>query len=161
MRTPSIRAATPSDVGRLLALETDTFVSDRLSLRSFRHFVRSPTAALRVVVDTVGIAGYSLLVFRAGSRVARLYSIAIDGRTRGRGLGAMLLADAERTAAGRGLDRLGLEVREDNGPAIQLYERLGYRLTGRIADYYEDGAGARRYEKRLEPPKPQSREADG
>lgn len=159
MRTPSIRAAAITDVGHLLALETDAFASDRLTLRSFRHFVRSPTAVLRVIRDGGAIGGYYLLLFRARSRVARLYSIAVDRRRQGRGLGAALIADAERVAARRGAERLGLEVREDNRPAIALYERLGYAFGGRIADYYADGADARRYEKRLKPePSP---EADG
>jgi ribosomal protein S18 acetylase RimI-like enzyme len=161
MRTPSIRAATLSDIDRLLALETDSFASDRLSPRSFRRFVASPTAVLRVIREGREVFGYYLLLFRARSQVARLYSIAVDGRHRGRGIAAALLADAERAARRQGRDRLGLEVREDNGAAIRLYERSGYVFTGRYADYYADGAGARRYEKRLDrPARGRSREAD-
>jgi ribosomal protein S18 acetylase RimI-like enzyme len=149
MRSPSIRAATLSDVDRLLALETGSFGSDRLSSRSFRHFVRSATAACRVIREGVEILGYYLLIFREGSAVARLYSIAVDARHRGRGLAAALLADAERVARRHGRTRVSLEVRDDNAAAIRLYERLDYSLRGRVADYYEDGATARRYEKRL------------
>ncbi len=146
----SIRAAAPSDVERLLALEGESFTSDRLGTRSFRHFTKAPTAALRVIGAEDRVDGYSLVLFRAGSRVARLYSIAVDAGARGRGLAAALLADAEANACCRGADRLGLEVREDNPAAIRLYERRGYVLTGRTAGYYEDGAAARRYEKRLD-----------
>ncbi len=162
MRTPSIRPATLSDVGRLVALETDSFASDRLSLRSFRRFVRSPTAILRVLGDGAETYGYYLLLVRARSQVARLYSIALDRRHRGRGLGAALIADAEAAAGHRGLARLSLEVRDDNLPAVGLYERLGYEFKGRLPDYYADGADARRYEKRLSRPSSgSSHEADG
>lgn len=161
MRSPSIRAALLSDVDRLLALETDSFASDRISARSFRRFVRSGTAALRVICEGADILGYYLLLFRAKSGAARLYSIAVDGRHRGRGLAAALLADAERAARRRGRSRLSLEVREDNGAAIRVYERLGYAFAGRIEDYYADGADARRYEKRLDrPARRRSRETD-
>lgn len=138
------------DVDRLLALETNSFASDRMSLRSFRHFVRSPTAVLRVIHEGAEVLGYYLLLFRARSRVARLYSIAVDGHQRGQGFAATLLADAERAARRRGLRRLGLEVREDNGAATRLYERCGYVFAGRTEHYYADGAAARRYEKRLD-----------
>jgi ribosomal protein S18 acetylase RimI-like enzyme len=160
MRTPSIRSATLSDIDCLLALETDSFASDRLTSRSFRHFVRSPTAVLRVMHEGAKILGYYLLLFRARSEVARLYSIAVDGPHRGRGLAAALLADAEHAAERHGLARLSLEVRDDNA-AIRLYERLGYGLKGRIAEYYADGGVARRYEKRLDRPAGgRQREAD-
>jgi ribosomal protein S18 acetylase RimI-like enzyme len=149
MRTPSIRAATLSDVDRLLALEADSFGSDRLSARSFRYFVRSATAVCRVIRGGAGILGYYLLLFRSDSEKARLYSIAVDAGHRGRGLAAALLADAERVARRHGRTRLSLEVREDNAAAIGLYERLGFIPKGRYADYYADGAPARRYEKRL------------
>jgi ribosomal protein S18 acetylase RimI-like enzyme len=161
MHLSAIRAAVPSDVDRLLALEDACFASDRLGARSFRHFVKAPTAALRVIGDGDRIDGYSLLLFRAGSRVARLYSIAVAPEVRGRGLAARLLADAETLARGRNMDRLALEVREDNPAAIGFYERRGYALSGRASGYYEDGADARRYEKRLDrPASRRSRQAD-
>ena len=43
-------------------------------------------------------------------------------------------------------------MRDDNLPAIRLYERCGYRLIGRYARYYADKADALRYEKLLAEP---------
>ncbi len=54
--------------------------SDRPAVRSFRHLVRSTTAACRVVRrGRRASSATPLLLFRR-SRVARLYSIAVDGR---------------------------------------------------------------------------------
>ena len=68
----------------------------------------------------------------------------------GGGLGRDLLAvgrgPGERRAAP---SVLRLEVRAANLAAIRLYERNGYRRFGIHREYYEDGADALRYEKRL------------
>jgi ribosomal protein S18 acetylase RimI-like enzyme len=45
---------------------------------------------------------------------------------------------------------LRLEVRYDNASAIALYEKMGYRQFGQYERYYEDGAAALRFEKRLD-----------
>ncbi len=150
MRHPSIRPAALTDLESLLALESHSFGSDRLSARSFRHFVRAPTVVLRVVEEGGSIPAYALMAFRKGSTLARLYSIAVAADARGRGLAGALLEDAEEIAAARGAQRLGLEVRDDNPAAIRLYERRGYAFKGLHRNYYEDGADARRYEKRLD-----------
>ena len=42
-----------------------------------------------------------------------------------------------------------LEVRADNSAAISLYERAGYRRSGERADYYEDGASALLFARKL------------
>jgi ribosomal protein S18 acetylase RimI-like enzyme len=42
-----------------------------------------------------------------------------------------------------------LKVRIDNERASDLYERAGYLWLGDLENYYEDGASARRYVKRL------------
>jgi len=42
-------------------------------------------------------------------------------------------------------------VRIDNAGAIALYRREGFAGTGREENYYEDGAAALRFEKRLAP----------
>ncbi|MCB1499030.1 MAG: GNAT family N-acetyltransferase [Bauldia sp.] len=152
MRPPSVRAATLPDLDRLLELEVSAFGSDRLSRRSFARLLGAASAASRVIAEGRAVLGYALLLFRSGSRVARLYSLAVDAGHRGRGLAAVLLADAERLARRRGCDRVRLEVRADNPAAIRLYERSGYAFRGLTEGYYADGAAARRYEKRLAAP---------
>ena len=48
----------------------------------------------------------------------------------GRGIGTALVADAERRAAERGAESIGLAVEVANVDARRLYERLGYRDWG-------------------------------
>jgi [ribosomal protein S18]-alanine N-acetyltransferase len=144
-----IRDADDADLDGLNALEGRSFASDRMARRNIRRLIDQKSASLRVAAGKDGVHGYHLVLFRKDSSIARLYSIAVDDRRRGAGLGRRLLADAEAVAAARRKRALRLEVREDNLSAIRLYERRGYRLIGRYARYYADKADALRYEKPL------------
>lgn len=146
----AIRQGLRADLDDLVAIETQCFDSDRLSRRSLSYFLRVPNAALLVAEMRGAVAGYALVAFRRGSTIARLYSIAIGPNFRGRNLGLALLKAGERAARERGASLMRLEVRSRNRRAIALYERQGYCRTGRIADYYEDGATAFCYEKTLQ-----------
>jgi ribosomal-protein-alanine N-acetyltransferase len=148
----NIRSAGPADIGALIDLENRSFSSDRISRSSLRRLVVSPSAEVIVAASGKAVAGYAVLLYRSGSRVARLYSLAVAPEFRG--LGRQLLAAAERHAATRGSSSLRLEVRHDNPRAINLYERTGYRRFGERAAYYADGATALRFEKALKPPRP-------
>lgn len=143
-----LRPARAADLDALVALEA-RFPGDRLRPRQFRHHLESPRACLRVLACGSELAGYALLLRRRGSTIARLYSIAIDPARRGQGLGARLLRDIEVQARRDGASALRLEVRVDNAAAIRLYERAGYLRFGQRPGYYEDGACAWRYQKRL------------
>ena len=151
MAAPKIRDALPADVDGLARLESSSFDTDRLAPRSFRRLIAAPTAACRVAVSGDALAGYYVLLFRAGSNAARLYSVAVDPGHRGGGLAKALLADAEVTARACGARRMRLEVRRDNDVAIRLYERRGYRPIARRAGYYADGGDALVCEKNLDP----------
>ncbi len=156
-----IREAHPSDLGALVAIENQCFTSDRLSRRSLRNFLAAPSATLLVAEWHGAVAGYSLIAFRKGSAIARLYSIAVDQAFRGRNLGRALLRASEKVARARGVTSICLEVRSRNRRAITLYERQGYRRFDRIADYYEDGAAAFCYEKNLLPSRKSKRDSSG
>ena len=145
----TIRAARQDDVERLVALEEESFSADRVSRRSFRRFISGRTDILLVASDRTGLIGYALVLFRRGTALARLYSIAVCSKARGRGIGAALLDASEAGALKRGAMMLRLEVREDNERAIKLYRERGYREFGRYEDYYEDHAPALRFEKIL------------
>jgi ribosomal protein S18 acetylase RimI-like enzyme len=145
----AIRAAGPSDLATLQAIETACFTQDRLSPRAMARHLRSPNADVLLATLGPAPAGYALLLYRSTTSLARLYSIATLPSARGKGVGRRLMGALERAARKRGCDRLRLEVREKNRPAIALYEALGYRRIGRYDNYYEDGAPALRFEKQL------------
>src|SRR2546423_805271 len=146
-----VRPAQAADLDGLLALESQAFRTDRISRRSFRRLLASPNAAVMVAELAGELAGYALVLFRNGTSIARLYSIAVAPRTAGRRIGATLLAAAEQAAIERGAARLRLEVHEANDPAIALYRKAGYRQFGRHTQYYEDKGHALRFEKTLAP----------
>jgi GNAT superfamily N-acetyltransferase len=146
MSAPRIRPAAISDIDALDAIERSVFVSDRISRRSFRTLIDRPTAEThghrsrwrgpRLCHDPVSrgrCAGPALL---AGRRPGQA----------GKGYGRALLSAAETAAMEHDRILLRLEVREDNEAAITLYKNAGYRRIGRVADYYEDGMAALRFE---------------
>ena len=138
------------DVPALIALERAVFTTDVVSRRSFRRFIDSSHADLLVAQDNGKFTGYVLVLYPLRAKHARLYSIAVEPHSAGRGIGPLLLAAAERTAKRRGRRAMRLEVQEHNTRAIARYEKSGYRLIGRHHAYYDNGDDALRFEKPLD-----------
>jgi ribosomal protein S18 acetylase RimI-like enzyme len=145
----TFRRARIRDLAELMALEEAVFTTDKLSRRSFRHFLASPQASLIVAEEAETLAGYVLVLYPPRSQLARLYSIAVAPHIGGRGIGRKLLAVAEAAAKRHGRRTMRLEVHQDNKRAIARYEKSGYRLFGRHHEYYDDLGHALRFEKPL------------
>lgn len=60
--------------------------------------------------------------------------VALDRKTRGRGLGRQLMAVIEEKARERGCTRARVETFERE---VGFYQRLGYRIVGCLEDYPE------------------------
>ena len=146
-----LRSARVEDLPELLRLESQ-FPTDRLSRRSFVHFLRRAQADV-LVLDPVdranGLVGDAVVLYRRDWTVARLYSLVVDQRMMRTGLGRRLLTGAEAVAYARGKTSMVLEVREDNVGALALYHRTGYRNVKRLPGYYQDGAAGLRLAKSL------------
>ena len=143
-----IRRAVLEDISILLELE-QTFPGDRLERSNFRYFLTKSQADIWIAEEKGLVLGDAVVVYRKGSKRARLYSIVVGPKARGKGIGAKLLAHAEKAAKKRGCTMIGLEVREDNKAAISFYGSRGYERMGRIKNYYEDSATALQMKKRL------------
>lgn len=82
--------------------------------------------ALHVVAVGEGdLLGTCRVLVRDG--VGRLARMAVEPAARGHGIGAALLAEAERAAAEAGATRMRLHAQT---AALALYERGGYRREG-------------------------------
>jgi ribosomal-protein-alanine acetyltransferase len=147
---PALRAATPADLPAILALEERAFASDRFNRRQFRYLLRQARSSFLVARAGHDLLGYGVVLYRAHSRRARLYTIAVAEAARGRGLASALITALAAEARRRGCRQLGLEVRADNIAARGLYEKLGFRVVDTLAGYYEDGTAGLRMTLSLE-----------
>lgn len=137
-QTINLRPATPEDAERIAALFTDegypsgpSDIVDRLS--------RFDSEYSRVIVaDNSGevlgfVAIHALPRFEHSDRIIRIMALVVDAGERGRGIGRLLMEEAERL--GRELEAAFAEVTAGHHrpDAQRLYEELGY--DGTVAAY--------------------------
>ena len=149
--TPMIRTATLDDLESLITIEKRAFELDRFSRRTFRYLLSKANSVTLIDEEDGLAAGYAMLLFNTGTSLARLYSLAVDPKWQGKGIGRALMQATEEHAINQGCIAMRLEVRTDGTSARALYESQGYRQIGSVDNYYEDGMQALRYEKRLAP----------
>jgi ribosomal-protein-alanine acetyltransferase len=142
-----IRQVRSADLEALVKMENRCFETDRLSRRSFKHWIAAEHCAF-LVAETAGkLAGYILTIYHPGTQLGRIYSLAVAPELRGRGIAKMLMNAGEQAAVDDGCLYLRLEVSVDNNAAIGLYESLGFLRFGVHRDYYEDHKDALRLQK--------------
>jgi predicted double-glycine peptidase len=95
------------------------------------------------------VIGYGLIWLHRGTRLARLYSLAVHPDARGMGVAQHLLSRLETIAAEQQRLFMRLEVAVSNRSAIALYEQRGYRRFGEYSDYYADHDDALRMQKTI------------
>lgn len=143
----SITDVAARDVPALLALEQECFTTDRLSKRQFNHWVKAAHRVFLVAKLGDVIVAYGLVIMRKGTRMARLYSIAVGEKARGRGVGKMLMRALEEQTLAFNKLFIRLEVAVGNEAAIKLYQSLGYKTFGTYTKYYDDESDALRMQK--------------
>jgi ribosomal-protein-alanine N-acetyltransferase len=78
------------------------------------------------------------LVFWTIHDEIHILNVAVHPDYRRRGIATEMIAKLEGRAVEFGFAFITLEVREHNTPAIQLYESMGFEVTGRREEYYAD-----------------------
>ncbi len=69
---------------------------------------------------------------------AHITNIAVKSTQRGRGIGKFLMSALLAKAREKGVKSVTLEVRDNNVPAIRLYESFGFRTEGVRKRYYNN-----------------------
>lgn len=89
-----------------------------------------------VIEETNRVVGF--VVVRAVVAEAEILNLCVAPEKRRTGLAEALLDEAVAELRRTRIDRLFLEVRESNTPAISFYEKHKFHQTGRRPGYYRD-----------------------
>jgi len=93
---------------------------------------------------------------RTGVRVGHLVTLDVHPDWQGRGIGSLLLQEAEARLRHAGARAILLETAVDNIRAIRFYTKHGYVVLGRVKGYYLGEKDAFRMMKALETESPRS-----
>lgn len=150
-----VRLATRVDVGAMLALERASPSSAHWTENQYVELFESggeaakrlvliaessPSTAENEVSSGVSPVGGFLVARRVASEW-ELENIVVAATLRRKGVGKQLLEELLNAARRAESDSVLLEVRESNVAARGLYEKLGFRQTGRRPGYYVNPAG--------------------
>lgn len=133
-----LRAAQVSEA-RLIAsisrLQVEHGLRWRWTPARVRRHIRDPDTMVLVATLAGELTGFAIMKF--GDRQAHLYLLAVLPRHHRRGFGSRMLEWLEKSCETAAIERIRLEVRADNRPAMAFYRQLGYRYLGLMAGYYD------------------------
>jgi [ribosomal protein S18]-alanine N-acetyltransferase len=137
----TLRAGTPADlqcVAALMAAAFDPRFGEAWTPAQCMGVLSLPGIWLTLAEADGDACGFALV--RSAADEAELLLLAVDPRTRRRGVGSALLAAAIAESAARNIRRLHLEVRAGND-AVNLYQKIGFRKVGVRRGYYRGNDG--------------------
>jgi ribosomal-protein-alanine N-acetyltransferase len=133
----SLRALRESDLNAVMAIEVRGYPFP-WTRGIFIDCLRAGYPGLAMERDGL-LIGYGVLSIAADE--AHVLNICIDPLAQSRGLGRQLLRALVQLAADRGAQRVFLEVRPSNTPALALYHSEGFNEIGRRPRYYPAAQG--------------------
>ena len=130
----TIRSAVLDDVPALVAIERSAASAAHWTDEEYARSMES--GIVFVSEEEKKISGFVCAKIIAGDW--ELENVVVDEQNRRRGIGDALLEEFLRSAKREAGRAVWLEVRESNHPARSLYEKHGFRETGRRRGYYRD-----------------------
>ena len=124
-----------TEVEKIHTLEVSCF-SDPWSITAVENQLKSENSLWLTECENGIPAGYALGSMVCGE--AELYRIAVSAEFRRQGLGERLLASFIEKCREKGGEKIFLEVRSRNTPAISLYKKAGFEEISVRKGYYGD-----------------------
>jgi ribosomal-protein-alanine N-acetyltransferase len=136
MSAPTVeRLRDEADLDGVIDVEAASFVRPT-SREWYVNELSRPDVCYIYVVRTDGVPVAGFCAFWKIADQIHINNLAVRPELRGRGLGTLLLTHVLREAEAMAAPSATLEVRRSNLPALRLYERAGFRVTGVRPSYY-------------------------
>ncbi|AWB86161.1 GNAT family N-acetyltransferase [Mycetocola zhujimingii] len=140
-----IRDALSSDLDAILAIHNEAIlnsraiwldepvhVEDREAWLAERQKAGHPVVVAVVDGSVIAYASYGPWQSRSGYRFTVENSVYVAAGHRGRGIGALLLAELLERAQRAGMHVMVADIEAGNSASIKLHERFGFTTTGTL-----------------------------
>ncbi len=135
----TFRSLNKNDIDLILSIQKDNFPdgwNETQILSGFYDYLLT-VICLEVDGKAVGFISYSLPI-----DIADIEGLVVISSERNKGYGKMLLEYALDELKAKKVQKVLLEVRESNIPAINLYKSCGFNEISVRKKYYSDGENA-------------------
>ncbi len=131
-----IRRATEKDLAQIFDIEKRTFLTYWSYEMLYEDICKTPISYYLVALENEKVLGYIGMwhVMDEG----HILNVAIDTPYRNLKIGSILLKELLDYCKEIGIERVTLEVREHNEPALGLYKKFGFIEMGLRKNYYQD-----------------------
>ena len=145
-----VRRAEREDISAIIGINSDTLPEHYSDYFYYEILAEFPETFLVAELEGV-VVGYVMCRIEYGfshlrrlglARKGHVVSIAVKEEHRGKGIGTQLMRTSQEEMLKKSSTECYLEVRVSNLGAITLYQRLGYKVSGRLEGYYKDGEAA-------------------
>lgn len=146
-----IRAAKEDDVEKMYRLEQMCFDIEAFSTHQLQYLINTKTAFSYVAEAEGDFAGFIIGLTNRNrfGKYGRVYTLDVDDRFRRMGIATTLMDALMESLRRAGCTSCFLEVKMDNGKAIPLYEKMGFRRSRIVPNYYSSGVHALKMKKPL------------
>lgn len=137
-KPPAVRRFRWSDMDRIDAIESASFGVDAYDRNLFAAFFDKCGELFLVAQHRRNLCGYMVTCIK-GDR-AEVVSIAVEPKSRQKGVATALMESTLRRVRRRRAARVVLMVKAANAPARRFYEKFGFQKVRLVRRYYEDSS---------------------
>jgi ribosomal-protein-alanine acetyltransferase len=122
----------------LYRIEEQCFDQEAFSKRQIAYLLADYNTIALVAKADSGIAGFIIaqVEVEENTEFGHIITINVAPAYHRKGIATKLLSEIENLLKQKGITECRLEVREDNNPAIKLYQTMGYQTVGKLESYY-------------------------
>jgi ribosomal-protein-alanine N-acetyltransferase len=133
-----IETATIKLLDKLFEIEEQCFNQEAFTKRQIAYLLTDYNTIALVAKANNDIAGFIIaqIEIENTTMFGHIITINVAPNYRRKGIAQKLLKETETLLKQKGINEIHLEVKEDNTPALKLYQNLGYQKIGKIEKYY-------------------------
>jgi len=138
-----IETASIKQLDALHKIEEQCFDQEAFSKRQIAYLLTDYNTVALVAKADNGIAGFIIaqVEVEENTEFGHIITINVVPAFRKKGIGSKMMQEMEAILKQKGISECHLEVREDNSPALKLYQNSGYQKIGRLEKYYGKAHG--------------------